>query len=346
MGKSARSRGWGPLVAAVLAASTFAPDAWSQSAKELAHARERFKEAAALQAGGDFARALEAYKDVAQVKSTAHIRFNIATCEEKLGDYVSALGTYRLALTEATKSNSKDIESSVQAALAELEPRIPTLTLRRGEGAAVAEVTLDGRKVANPSIGVEFQVNPGPHDLRATAPDRLPFAAELTLADKDHRVVELVLKPRAVAAPLPPSPRAPWAPWRRRRAPTTSPPSDEPPHPPPDRSRPLRFAGIGVGGAGVVSLVLSGVFYGMRNSAISTLNGECGASHMTCPADAAGTRNSGQSDATISTATFIVGLGALAIGGTLVGLSLRKKAPPPTAGLVVLPGGAAVRGAF
>src|SRR5262249_44118261 len=177
MGNAARSRL--PAVVAALAVSILAGDAWSQDAKELARARERFKEAAALQAAGDFARALEAYKEVAQVKSTAAVRFNIATCEEKLGDYVRAMGSYRLALTEATRSNAKDIEVSVQKALSALEPRIPMLLVQRGEGAAVAEVTLDGRALGNPSIGVEIQANPGPHTIKANAPDRLPFTVEV-----------------------------------------------------------------------------------------------------------------------------------------------------------------------
>src|SRR5260221_8697057 len=107
MGHAARSPAALTALAAVIAVSTLTADAWSQDKKDLARARERFKEAAALQAGGDFARALEGYKEVALVKSSAQVRFNIATCEEKIGDYVRAMGSYRLALTEATRSNAK-----------------------------------------------------------------------------------------------------------------------------------------------------------------------------------------------------------------------------------------------
>src|ERR1700678_3273833 len=89
-----------PALAAALALSLFAADGWSDDPKDLARARERFKEGVALQMAGDFTRALEAYKDVVLVKSSAQVRFNIATCEDKLGDYVRAEGSYKLALTE------------------------------------------------------------------------------------------------------------------------------------------------------------------------------------------------------------------------------------------------------
>jgi hypothetical protein len=321
------------IVAAALAFSLTASGAL---ADDLARARERFKEGAASQAAGDFARALEAYKEVALVKSSAQVRFNIATCEEKLGDYVRAMGSYRLALTEATKSNSKDIEKAVQQALADLEPRIPMLLVKRGEGAGVAEVTLDGRPLANPSIGVEFPVNPGPHSIAATSTDRLPWSGEVTLADRDHKTLTLVLKLK----PAPPPPPPPEAGKPDGETPDTP--------PPPTGTNKMKVAGFVVGGLGVVGLVVSGVFFGMRQSAISTLDGECGPTHMSCPASALSTKNSGATDATVSTAMFVTGLGLAAVGGILIGVSSRSKpkAPPPEAGLVLTPGGAALRGTF
>jgi hypothetical protein len=323
------------LLATSLAASMFAQDAFSQDAKDIARARERFKEAAALQAAGDFARALEAYKEVALVKSSAQVRFNIASCEEKTGDYLRAMGSYQLALTEATRSNSKDIEGAVQKALTELEPRIPALTVKRGDGAQIAEVTLDGRPLAAPSIGVEFRVNPGPHIVKGTAADREPFTSEFNLADGQHQVVTIALKPRAVEAPT------------HGAGPVVEPPPDTPP-PPPSNNIPLRVSGGILIAGGVANLIAAGVFYGMRQKAISTLNGECGTTHMMCTAPGAqATYDSGKSDSTISTATFIAGLGAAGIGATLIGVSMRKpKVDKPDVGLSVNPGGLSVHGTF
>src|SRR3954453_13009515 len=119
------------VVLPLLAATAFAPGALAQDPAALARARERFREGAALMASNDWARALEAFKDVALVKSNANVRFNIATCQEKTGDYVQAAGSYRLALTEAGQSNAKNIEREVQAALAALLPKIPMVLIKR-----------------------------------------------------------------------------------------------------------------------------------------------------------------------------------------------------------------------
>jgi hypothetical protein len=322
---------------AVATVATVAESAGAQDAPALAHAREQFREAAALQAASDWARALEGYKQVALVRSTAQLRFNIATCEEKLGDYLRAVGSYRLALTEATETNAKDIERAVKTALDALDPRIPTLTLRRGEGAAMAEITLDGRPLGSPSIGVEIRVNPGPHDVRASATNRESATIELTLGDGDHRVIELTLKPRPGAIPA-----------NEGAAPEITTPDAAPtdtPAPPRPKAA-MRNAGFVIGGAGLASLVASGVLFGYRQSAIAKLDGECGADHMSCPSSAKSTRDQGATFATASTTTFAAGLGALALGGTLVGVSLHGAGPRPAVGFTVTPGGGALVGAF
>ena len=54
-------------------------------------AREQFGQALSLQTGGDWAGALALLKEVAAVKPTPQVRFNIALCEERLGRLVAAI---------------------------------------------------------------------------------------------------------------------------------------------------------------------------------------------------------------------------------------------------------------
>ena len=61
---------------------------------EVSKARENFRRGLALEAAGDWTGALEVFKSVALVKSTPQVRFHIAQCEEKTGDYVGASGSY------------------------------------------------------------------------------------------------------------------------------------------------------------------------------------------------------------------------------------------------------------
>ena len=107
----------------------------------------------------------------------------------------------------------------------------------------------------------------------------------------------------------------------------------------------MRIAGFVLGGAGIASLAVAGVFFGMKQGAISDLDAACGSDRQSCPPDLAGTRDSGELYATVSTATFIGGAAALAIGLGLV-VFAPSPSPAPSVGLTVGPGGARVIGRF
>src|SRR5215470_9475461 len=89
----------------------------------LKRAREQFAQALALQTGGDWAGALALLKEVAAVKPTPQVRFNIALCEERLGRLVAALGDYELAASDAT-GQSDQVAQEVDARLESLKARI------------------------------------------------------------------------------------------------------------------------------------------------------------------------------------------------------------------------------
>src|SRR6478752_6007463 len=90
-------------VAALLGCSLGAATATKAEADEPApdksvlDARQKFRQAISLQTGGNWAAALALFRDVAGVKNTPQVRFNIAICEENLGQLVQALGDYELA---------------------------------------------------------------------------------------------------------------------------------------------------------------------------------------------------------------------------------------------------------
>jgi hypothetical protein len=75
--------------------------ALAQDADELKRARAQFQQATELEQAGNWAAALQQFREVGQVRMTPQVRFHIAVCEEKLGRLVAALGGYELALAEA-----------------------------------------------------------------------------------------------------------------------------------------------------------------------------------------------------------------------------------------------------
>ena len=75
--------------------------ALAQDADELKRARAQFQQATELEQAGNWAAALQRFREVGQVRMTPQVRFHIAVCEENLGRLVTALGGYELALAEA-----------------------------------------------------------------------------------------------------------------------------------------------------------------------------------------------------------------------------------------------------
>jgi hypothetical protein len=325
------------LVASLALVAPLAPVRSAQAQEmTVAKARETFREGIAHEAAGKWEAALAAFKAVAVVKPTPQVRYHIGYCQEKLGQFVDALGSYRLALHEAIESKAKDAEKATRERLTILEPKIPKLTIERGDGAQVAEVTMDGVTLGATSVGSEIPANPGPHVITATAPRRKAFRAEFTLEESESKTLTLVLKKDA--EPVAEVPNEPMKPT----------PTDAPP--PPAGTSKLKIAGFVVGGLGLVSLGVSAGFFGVRAGAISDLDKVCGSDRKNCPASAASTRDSGQTASTISTATFIGGLGALAVGATLILVAPSSKKPAPTVGLALGGpgdlGGATLAGTF
>jgi hypothetical protein len=301
----------------------------------LAKAREEFRRGLALEAAGDWSGALAAFKDVALVKSTPQVRFHIAQCEEKVGQWVQALGSYRLASYEAHQAKVKDVEAASETALKALEPKIPKLTIRRGEGAAVATVIMDGREVAATMIGTEMAANPGPHRIEATAPGREQVVIEINLAESEAKAIDLVLPPVKVAEPV--------KPVEEKKKVVEAPP-------PPKGTSPVRITGYVLTGLGVAGLAVSGLSFWQRQSAISELDAACGPDRQSCPPDLTGTRDRGQLFSTLGMATLIGG-GACLVGGvTMIIAAPSSTAASPTVGVAPFAGpttaGATVLGRF
>ncbi len=318
--------------AVALASTAIAPPAWAEepSPEALARAREEYRRGLALEQAGDWEGALVVFKGVALVKSTPQVRFHIAQCEEKVGNWVEALGSYRLALSEAEQGNVAEVQKEAAAAIEKLEPRLPKLTIFRGTGAAAARVVLDGRELGPASVGTPISVNPGPHRVEASSPGRESTAVEVVAEEGQTAEVALALKTQAGA----PAPTAPPA------------QGDE------GGGNALVPVGLVTLGVGVASLGASGVFFALRGSAISDLDAACGPDGRSCPADLQDTADSGATYATLSTVTFVAGLACVGLGGTLLIVDLTSSpdataaVTPPRAQVGVGPGSVALTGRF
>jgi hypothetical protein len=289
-------------------------------------AREQFSQAIALQTAGDWAGALALLKQVAAVKSTPQVRFNIALCEERLGLLVAALGDYDLAAADARAEKADLVAEEVEARREALSQRIPKLTVKRGAGAEAATISVDGVALGDQVIGTPMRTDPGPHTIEATAPGFKPFRKSVRVAERQSEVIEIVLE----AEPVPQRPDVPAGIPSSGRSPVY---------------------GYVIGGIGIASLGASGVFFGLRAGKISDLDKACPG--MICPPGSKDDIEQGELYTTIANVTLAVGVAAVAGGLVLVLTSgsgtETAKAPRktyPKLALAPAPGGAQLFGSF
>ena len=293
------------------------------SAEALKRAREQFGQALALQTAGDWAGALALLKDVAAVKSTPQVRFNMALCEEKLGKLVAALGDYELAAADARAEKADKVAEEVEGRLESLRQRIPKLTVKRGSGAEAAIVAVDGVSVGDQVIGTPMPTDPGPHTVEGKAPGFKPFRKAVRLAEQQSETVEIVLEPEP--APVVAGGGAAGA---VRSGPGRSP-----------------VYGYVIGGIGIASLGASGVFFGLRAGKISDLDKVCPPPDRQCPSRAQQDDiDAGKRYTTFANVTLAVGVAAVA--GGLVLVLTSGPSNEASVALAPSPGGAQLLGRF
>jgi hypothetical protein len=259
----------------------------AQSQDELERARQQYRQGLALEAAGDWAAALAKFVEVGKVKLTPQVRFHSARCNEQLGRLNEALGEYRLAEYEAGQQGLRETAEITQARQA-LESRVPKLVIRRGEGAVAARIELDGVELGEKQIGQPVNVDPGPHTVVAKlGADR---QVEQSPTVKEGETAEVVLNAPAVVTSPVTNTTADTGPTGADQGSKT-------------HSSVLPWV---VGGVGVASLVTSGVFFGLRQSAISDLDKGCDGN--VCPKSLQSKQDDGKLYTTLSYVTLGVGI--------------------------------------
>jgi hypothetical protein len=318
------------LVVPLLGVTLSARSAQAQDKKELSKARAQFQRAIEQEQAGNYTQALEQFRDVGQVRMTPQVRFHIATCEEKLGRLVTALGGYELALADA-ETVGEDFKNEVDAAVTRLRASIPKLLIQRGAGADAAVIELDGVALGASSVGVPVPLDPGPHSVNAKAPGYEAFSQTVTINENEQKTVdiELTAEPEPAAA-----------------APTGRNPQTVDLNGKPNK----KLIPYVIGGVGVVSLIGSGVLFGLRQSTLSDLENKCGPDRKSCPSSARGEVDNLKLYNT--TAQIALGVGVAGVGTAVTLLILQRKQSPTTAGFMLTPAapnalaGASLNGRF
>ena len=266
-----------------------------------------------LSLAGNFAEACPKFEESEKLDPGLGTLLFLADCYEKTGKTASAWGQFREA--EAIASKQADAREKVAHDRATaLEPKLSKVVVQ-----VDPEKKIDGLHVTrdNVDIGaglwnVPFPVDPGPHDIGASAPGKKTWSEHVQITTNGSTVtvvVPLLLDdPDVVVAAnppvLPPKPidnGQPSAPESPRNDGNTQ-----------------RILGVAVAGVGVVAAV-AGVFLGLSAKAKlddSNAAGRCGAGNL-CTQIGVDDRSDAHSSATESTIAFVAA-GVLVAGGAVL----------------------------
>jgi hypothetical protein len=214
------------FVALVLAAAT-PRFAQAQTETRTAVAEALYRQARDLMAAGKYDEACPKFAESQRLDPATGTLLNLAACHEKQGKLASAWIEYSDAMVAARRDAREDRVDYARERVAELEPKLSRLTIVLAADADVPGLALelDGASIGRAVLGAATPVDPGEHQVRASAPGKKPqiFSVQIAaVADQQSLTVGRLedAPPEAPAA-------APVAAARAPAASSAAPPSDE-----------------------------------------------------------------------------------------------------------------------
>ncbi len=301
-----RAAGWFVILA--LGAS---PLGVAAQARDATAAEVMFNAARAAADRGDHREACEKFRESHRLDPAAGTLLNIGDCAERTEQLALAWRSYSEALQLLPTEDRRT--AFAKSKLAEVEARVPWLTVRLAEGTPDdAQVIRDGVALGRAAFGVPFPVDPGRLALTVRADGREDKLYTLTLEVGARREETLEVgpptPPSAVARP-PASRPAPVAPDPKPTAPskergTTS-------------SGGTRTLGIVLAGIGVAGFATSGVAAAMILREKSAVEDECNADRR-CTSAGLDAASTGRTLDVVGTAAFAVGVVGVGLGAYFV----------------------------
>jgi serine/threonine-protein kinase len=167
----------------------------SARADDRAAAVQLFQEGKTLMAAGNFAEACPKFASAANLSPTAGVRLNLGDCYDKLGRTAASSTVYGEALAIAERAGDKPAAELARSRLAALKPRLSFLAVKVPPEAAIAglEIARDGEKLPQDAWGTSLVVDPGKHEVTATAPGHARWVTTVNVTGPGEQGVTVPL---------------------------------------------------------------------------------------------------------------------------------------------------------
>jgi hypothetical protein len=180
----------------------------------IAEAQRLFDEARALMQDSRFSEACPKLAESQRLDPGGGTLLNLGICHEKEGRTATAFRELNEALLQARRDGREDREKTAGKHLSAVTPLLSHLSVRLSSTPPQPGlvVRVDGAELSPSDLGAARPVDPGDHEITATAPGRRAWSAHVQIqAKSDLQTVDVPeLEPAEAAAPAaapPPSSR-------------------------------------------------------------------------------------------------------------------------------------------
>lgn len=309
------------VVLLVLVAGTFARTAHGQTAprqaspEDVTAAAALFKEGKELAQAEKLGPACDKFAESQRLDPHLGTLIYLATCHELLGKTASAWAEFGRAADQAARSNEPGREQLARSHAAALEQRLSKIVVQVRVRLPDMHVEINGREKDPATLADPLPVDPGEYTVRASAQGHQDWVRTIAVAAGPTTLVvdvppltELRTSASSEAPAAAPSTKV-VEPRQNERA-AEQPPSE------PSSSGAWRTAGFVIGAVGLAGIGV-GSYFGLTAFALEhRAGGEC--ANRACSPQGLADHNTENTDATVSTVSFGVGLAALAVGTYLV----------------------------
>jgi len=236
----------------------FAGGARAQASGTVAEAL--FRDAQRLLSEGHVHEACEKFAASQKADPALGTLLNLAVCHERDGRSATAWLEFSDVASLAHKAGDSAREKYAVARLNQIEPTLHKVALDAEAPVDGIVLVLDATTSVTPlAFGVGIPVDPGEHELRATAPGRAPWLGHFTTTAEPgtERVTVPALKIEETPAPAP-APLAPAAPAAAAPQPAPVPPPAEQEKSGLDLRHGLVYGGLAVAAVGIGT----GIYFG------------------------------------------------------------------------------------
>jgi tetratricopeptide (TPR) repeat protein len=168
--------------------------------KEKADAEALFAEGRRLMAAQRYAEACAKFRESQLLDSGVGTLLNLGRCYAKQGKTASAWSTYGEAAALARAAGQHKREEVARNEIDALEPELSRIRIRVATqpGNTELRVTLDGMPIGRQLWGIETPIDPGDHELAASAPGFRAWSERFQARERTLQIVQV-----PALAPLP-----------------------------------------------------------------------------------------------------------------------------------------------